>query len=213
MMPSTDRAGRPATAERSALLILDDFLDPATCAGLCADIDAAPLAHAPLIRKDHGRVTDREARRTQQAAVPADAVAAVEERLAALAPVLTLHFGSRLSQLERPVFLRYEEGDFFAGHVDTAADERLPDQVRRRLVSVVVFLNSHAAVARAGSFAGGLLRFLPDADDPDRPDGPIEVRGKAGRLVAFRATRPHEVTPVTQGRRYTVVSWYPARGD
>ena len=29
-----------------------------------------------------------------------------------------------------------------------------------------------------------------------------------GTLVAFRAETTHEVTPVTRGERYAIVSWY-----
>jgi predicted 2-oxoglutarate/Fe(II)-dependent dioxygenase YbiX len=34
------------------------------------------------------------------------------------------------------------------------------------------------------------------------------VIGEPGTLVAFRSETTHEVTPVTHGQRYTIVSWY-----
>jgi predicted 2-oxoglutarate/Fe(II)-dependent dioxygenase YbiX len=32
--------------------------------------------------------------------------------------------------------------------------------------------------------------------------------GEPGMLIAFRAETTHEITPVTHGERYSIVSWY-----
>ncbi|MCA1578026.1 MAG: 2OG-Fe(II) oxygenase [Acidobacteria bacterium] len=32
--------------------------------------------------------------------------------------------------------------------------------------------------------------------------------GERGTLIAFRAETTHEVTPVTHGERYSMVSWF-----
>jgi SM-20-related protein len=34
------------------------------------------------------------------------------------------------------------------------------------------------------------------------------VEGEEGLLIAFRSDLLHEVTPVTHGERYTLVSWF-----
>jgi predicted 2-oxoglutarate/Fe(II)-dependent dioxygenase YbiX len=44
----------------------------------------------------------------------------------------------------------------------------------------------------------------------DREGGSIglPVTGEAGSLIAFPSDMVHEVTPVSRGERYTVVSWF-----
>ena len=54
-----------------------------------------------------------------------------------------------------------------------------------------------------GEFAGGCLRLFPHGLDAKS----IDVSARRGTLVAFLASIPHEVTPVTRGRRDTIIDW------
>lgn len=74
-------------------------------------------------------------------------------------------------------------------------------------MSVVVFLNDAAAPI---TFEGGQLR-LYGVLDPARDDLGVDLEPRAGTLVAFRSDLLHEVTPITAGDRFTVVTWFRER--
>jgi len=106
---------------------------------------------------------------------------------------LESHFGTTLTDCERPQFLRYETGDFFVRHQDGNTDQYEFDHLRVRRISIVVFLND--------SFSGGSLTFYD-------PEATFALAGETGLLVAFKAETVHEVLPVTSGERFTVISWF-----
>jgi len=65
-----------------------------------------------------------------------------------------------------------------------------------------LFLESAREADASGSFSGGGLRLLPD----NAPS--IDIVPRRGLLVAFPANIVHEVLPVTDGHRDTVVDWF-----
>ncbi|MEU6743414.1 prolyl hydroxylase family protein [Streptosporangium sandarakinum] len=184
------------SVKNQELFIEHRFLEPELCAWLREEVDHAPLKAAAVNRGDRGgRTTDVKSRKTKRADVSAEAMAEMGGRLDTLMPRLVGHFGPPLTEYQPPHFLRYDEGHFFGPHEDTGPEPDLPEKIRLRRVSAVVFLNAH------DDYDGGVLRFL---------DPRIEIRGEEGLLVAFPATRRHEVTAVTRGRRYSLVSWFTA---
>jgi len=114
------------------------------------------------------------------------------------------HFGLRLGEPEEPQFLRYEAGDHFVAHQD-GNTPLVFDNSRFRKISVIIFLNAQSEYATPGTYSGGSLVFHGNYPDPDLR---APVATLPGTLVAFRSETTHEVTPVTHGERYTVVSWY-----
>jgi hypothetical protein len=84
------------------------------------------------------------------------------------------------------VLLRYEAGNKFHFHIDD-------HPVFPRVVSVSVFLND--------DFTGGELEFKEFG---------LKIAPKAGDIVVFSSGFPymHQVVPVGQGIRYSVVKWY-----
>jgi SM-20-related protein len=116
------------------------------------------------------------------------------------------HFGLALTICEDPQFLRYREGDFFVAHQDGNTGMLRTDSEQSRKVSVVVFLSRQSEVAAPGSHGGGALVFTEWR--AGRKPGRHSLAAGAGMLVAFAADTTHEVTPVTWGDRYSIVSWY-----
>jgi predicted 2-oxoglutarate/Fe(II)-dependent dioxygenase YbiX len=82
----------------------------------------------------------------------------------------------------------------------------LSEREQFRKVSVVIFLNTQSDVAAPGSYSGGSLVFTEWR--PGRDQGQFALVAEPGTLVAFPAETTHEVTPVTSGERYSIVSWY-----
>jgi predicted 2-oxoglutarate/Fe(II)-dependent dioxygenase YbiX len=126
-----------------------------------------------------------------------------------MVPALETHFGTPLAGCETPGFLIYDTGAFFAPHKDTGPDD--PPDIRRRLVSAIVFLNQRSLEPSDDGYDGGTLRFHGLLDGPYWESCPFSFEPDPGMLVAFRSDLLHEVQPVTRGRRFTVVTWFLAR--
>ena len=109
---------------------------------------------------------------------------------------------------ERPQFLRYRQGDFFVRHQDGNTEQLEFDHLRIRRISIVVFLNDSSAEPEAETFCGGSLNFYQKNDDSPAESLAFSLLGEAGLLVAFAAETIHEVTPVTRGERFTIISWF-----
>jgi predicted 2-oxoglutarate/Fe(II)-dependent dioxygenase YbiX len=175
------------------------FFDPATCARLLDELRAASVADATV----YGAATsvDTRVRRSKQVAVSDATRTWVAQRLEEEKAAMSRHFEQALDEVEPPQFLHYTSGDFFVAHQD-GNTPIIYDHTRFRKVSIVIF------VSAPGDYEGGELLLhgrYPDYELRER--APAE----AGTLVAFRAETTHEVTPLTGGERYTIVSWYRVR--
>jgi SM-20-related protein len=118
------------------------------------------------------------------------------------------HFEVRLSECEDPQFLRYEKGSFFVAHQDGNTGLLRLD-TEQRLVSTVIFLSREAESPEdaANIHCGGSLVFT-NLRQSMIGAAKFRVRAEPGTLIAFRSETTHEVTPVTHGERYSIVSWY-----
>lgn len=127
----------------------------------------------------------------------------VARRLGQARKAIAAHFGIDLAGFEEPQFLCYRVGDFFVAHQDgnTGLVNLVTDRTRR--ISVSIFLNDHSATPEPDTYSGGALAF-----SDWRSGKRHEVYGEAGMLVAFRSELTHEVTQVTHGERFAVVTWF-----
>jgi len=135
---------------------------------------------------------DTEARRALSVEVDADTLAIVEEAIDAEREAIAAFFAETLTDREGAGFLRYGPGGFYRPHRDRGSVASWPDAERRR-IAVVIFLND--------GFSGGVLRLFND-------EGTHDIVPSEGTLAAFSATTLHEVTPVIDGTRDTVVDWF-----
>jgi PKHD-type hydroxylase/SM-20-related protein len=176
------------------------------CAELRAAMQGARLAPAAVIRPG-SPAPEEERRSPNAAAVPTDLLNSVRERLLALTPQLQGHFQVALAGCEPPRFLVYREGDSIQAHLDGGRAPDNPEWVRKRRVSVVVLLNGQAEAPGPNDYSGGALTFYLKVG-PGL--GRFSLAGECGQLIGFPSHTVHEVTPVTRGRRYSVVSWFHA---
>ncbi|HYH85944.1 MAG TPA: 2OG-Fe(II) oxygenase [Pyrinomonadaceae bacterium] len=184
------------------------FLDPLTCERLRDEMRAGKHAPATVYRRSREKVLDERARRALSVEVTPRTSAFVKEKLMGLLPLLRHRFNVVLNDCQTPSFLIYKPGDFFEPHRDQSDNESTPDSVRRRTVSAVIFLSNEAAGEDSGDYAGGSLALYGLLNDPRCERIGIPVRGREGLLVAFRSELFHQVTPVTSGERFTIVSWF-----
>ncbi|WP_246696221.1 2OG-Fe(II) oxygenase [Mesorhizobium sp. SARCC-RB16n] len=145
-----------------------------------------------------------EVRKTRRAEISPATEARVNVLFTGQKVALERHFGLALGCTEKPQFLHYREGDFFVPHQD-GNTPLIHDESRFRKVSAVIFLNARCDDPSPTSYAGGSLVLHGHYSGPDLR---IAMPALPGSLVAFRSETTHEVTPVTRGERFTIVSWY-----
>ncbi len=190
-----------APATHFNLFLLRNFLDAETCAQLRAELTTAPTTQAPVYIQGTEGVVHETVRKTTSVHPADETFNDVHARLLQQMPALEQHFGEALHDCERPQFLRYEKGDFFVRHQDGNTRQLDFDHLRVRRISIVVFLNGFSVEPQEGSYSGGVLSFY----DQERTFG---LEGETGLLVAFTAETFHEVLPVTNGERFTIISWF-----
>lgn len=88
------------------------------------------------------------------------------------------------------VLLRYDADDegYFQWHADT-----MPFDMTRKMTVLV-------PLSDPSEFEGGSLQFLQNG-------ALAEIKQEPGRPVVFPSWLIHQVTPVTKGRRYSLVAW------
>jgi SM-20-related protein len=194
---------------RLGLFAIPGFLELDLCQRLREEMASSTITQATVRDKGDAYGVDERTRRTRNANVAASMASVVEGRLLAIKDRVARHFALQLTGVQDLQFLLYREGDFFRPHVD-----RTPDQeddaafVKERQVSALIFLNGQSGEHGANAFDGGALTFYGLLDD-DRGEGlGLPLSAEPGLLIAFPPSLVHEVTPVTSGERYTVVTWF-----
>lgn len=189
----------------SQVLRVGDFVD----ASLCEQMRNRYRGGEPaLVTRANGVTSvDERSRRTLSVDADWESLAELEPRLTQLRPQLEQQFKTPLRGFQHPHFLCYRPGDFFRAHLDNADDPRQPNEIRARRVAVVLFLNGQSTRASPDTYRGGELVFYnPAATSPEQCR--VALRGQQGLLVAFASSHLHEVLPVLQGQRFTIVTWF-----
>lgn len=186
-------------------LVQPGFFTEQECAWLRAQAKEAAVDPAGVV---HGRdtVVDQSYRSTKRAEIIPDTEAFVVARMQQLRPRLESHFAVSLTELQPLQLLIYGIGDFFALHTDSKDRPEVPDFLRDRKVSIVVYLG-HEGVQNEGTH-GGVLQFQDLIEDPRLGHRAYAFSPVAGTLLAFPSSALHEVTPVLKGVRYSLVTWY-----
>lgn len=193
------------TASQFNLFLLRNFLDTKTCHDLIEEMRSAPITQAPVYIAGSEGVIHEDVRKTTSWHPSEDTITQLQNLMFAQKAALEAHFGFSLTDCERPQFLRYQPGDFFVRHQDGNTETLEFDHLRIRKISLIAFLNNHAAEPKENCYSGGALSFY-DNKDPAAESFPL--LGETGLLVAFRADTYHEVLPVTSGDRFTIISWF-----
>ena len=184
-----------------AMFTIPDFFDAATRAQILAELRNASAHEATVYGV--GKSVDTQVRRTKHVKASEATRELVLRKLEERRAEIERHFDVQTDLIEEPQFLRYETGDFFVAHQD-GNTPLIRDDTRFRRVSLVIFLSDR------GEYEGGELLLHGKYPDFDRRE---RAPAEPGTLVAFRAETTHEVTPLTRGERYTIVSWYRVRSE
>ena len=158
--------------------------------------DGSPAA---LLGSPQQRTATPAIRKATRVAVSDATRAEVTRLLEQLRARVADHFGRSLDAVEEPQFLHYGRGDYFVAHQD-GNTPLVHDESRFRKVSVVIFLSEQSDEPAPGTYRGGSLVI--------HGDPPMPLAPAPGTLLAFPAETTHEVKPVTDGERLSIVSWY-----
>lgn len=194
---------------RLGLLVVKDFLDKALCERLRAEIRSS--LQVPSLTYYEGSSSlqvGKEFRKAKDAKVNKETRRLVKERLLSAKPIIESHFSLALEGCQQPDFLIYREGDFFRLHRDVGESAECPEHLRKRRISVVIFLNNQSEEPKPDSYYGGSLSFYGLVDIPDWKQYGFPLRGETGLLVGFRSDVYHQVQPIIHGERHTIVSWF-----
>ena len=194
------------------LYVVPEFLTTDECRVLIDIIAAAPKRRGKLIGGRGEVLTDEHRRSVDDAQVPKSATPELIRSILDLRLDLQRHFGMPLEWGgEGPDYLAYRTGDFFKPHDDITEYPPAPNSlIARRRVAVVLFLNRHSREYQENCFGGGLLNFYGLLNEPKWKACAFGLEPKPGLLVAFPSGLVHEVTPVTFGERYTILTAFHA---
>lgn len=195
----------PSILSHLGVFTEDNFLEATTCEHIIASMRAGAESEAKVYGRHGERRVDSARRQTARIVVKDDLREMLRTMLLERLPVFESQFDQKLSRCQAPEFLIYRPGDFFEPHQDCSSSTMAPEEVRQRKVSVVLFLNDEGATENG--FDGGSLAFFGLLKDSRCREIGIPVAARAGRLVAFRSEVFHQVTPVTQGERFSMVTW------
>ena len=198
---------KPSPHTSFGLFSRKNFLSAEECAKIRDEMSSSEGSPSFIMKTDESKL-DENIRRTVTKSVSEGSRALMNEKLAAIKAELGAWFGVELSHPQNPQFLYYRTGDFFQLHTDNGTNDLYPREVKDRLVSAVVFLNDENNDPADGSYTGGSLIVYGVLKDPRFEGQGFRVSGKEGTLIAFSSDMFHEVTPVTRGARFTVVSWF-----
>jgi predicted 2-oxoglutarate/Fe(II)-dependent dioxygenase YbiX/peroxiredoxin len=173
------------------VLVLPRVLEPELCHRLIAVYEAGGGQESGFMADRNGElvwVYDRAAKRRRDQEIEDEALrGALRERIGRrVAPEMRKVFQFAPTRIERYIVACYDAGE--AGHFRAHRDNDTPGTAHRRF-AVSINLND--------GFEGGDVWF-PEF-------GPRRYRAPPGGAVVFSCSLLHEVTPVTQGRRYATL--------
>ena len=188
------------------LLVAPKFFDDSTCQEIIEQLVGSASTPATVYGASESGAVDERVRRTSRLTPSQTTLEFVTRRLLEYKETIEQHFRISLTDCEAPQFLRYNVGDFFVAHQDgNTGMLRLTTDATRK-ISITIFLNAQSNEQLGGSYRGGSLKFSNYRADKEYRE--FELPSEPGLLVAFRSELTHEVTPVTNGERYSIVNWY-----
>ena len=173
------------------LFVRRGFLSPESCRQIRSEMAAAARVPAMIRPRRRGgrRRRSRHAPHRRRQRVGIDHRASSKTSCAPSSRRWRNSSSCRSTGWQRPQFYIYEQGDFFAAHRDSDADDPVaPDWVKRRQVSVSILLNDARGGRDAEPYGGGSLVFhgAPRRSARQRVRHPAGERGGHVRRLSLR---------------------------
>ena len=201
-------------------LVIGGFLPESSCRMIARHTAEVSEAEAAMVKTTfHGVVDpgiDERIRKTAIHKLPAVMLEEYRNRFAEHQKTIEKYFSIALTTATEVQALEYTKGSFYIKHADDS-NEVVNDKGETvgfvqvaplRKITTVLFVTSHVDTGGDGTrFSGGELVFnyLYDADGSQ-----IRLRPKAGDMIVFPSNPvfSHEVLPVKEGYRLSLVQWH-----
>jgi SM-20-related protein len=197
---------------RLGLFVQRDFLDRKLCSQVLEEASLAEGELALVLPKNSEKILEAQLcynqRKTDQVYISPTTEQIIRKRILDIKSTLEARFNLKLADIQKPLYYRYRKGDFFAAHQDNSDRVDAPSFLQERRISVIIFLNEMSEQLTPNSYGGGALTFYGLIDNPQWQQYGFNLYGESGMLIAFPSDIYHEVKAVTDGQRYTIVSWF-----
>jgi SM-20-related protein len=197
----------PEFFRQAGFFVLPGFLEPESILHLRHEMASAPREKALVVKPGGIECLDEGVRKVEASVLPKEMMAQLKERLRGLVPALEKHFHVQIADCESPQYLIYRPGDFFTPHSDGGRPGQT-EYTQHRRVSAVIFLNRESDEPAEETYGAGRLTFYGILDGPMWERCAFPLKPEPGLLIAFPSEKIHEVTPVSHGLRFTVVTWF-----
>ncbi len=196
-------------------MVIGGVLNPAECRA----ITAAALADSQTVRAElRGGSLDTAVRRTDIHTLRPEHRAMYEERFAALRGEIEDFFALSMGGSTDVQVMGYKPGAFYLRHSDDSSELRdregntigfRPVAPERKLTTVLFTTSYTPHPTDKDHFSGGELLFNYLCDERGET---ITLRPEAGDMVVFLSNPyfSHEVLPVKEGYRLSLVQWHNA---
>ena len=203
-----ERAGRlPARFfSRFGVFVQPNFLDAQTCANLRDELETCPSRSSTVLKANGKAEVDTKQRPAKHLTVSHTTKSWVEQRLHQVKPELEKYFHCQIVGFATPRFLVYKPGDYHVPHLDKNDRPEKSLGMRLRQFAVLIYLNSEGELNAPAAYGGGALTLYGLLDEPVGKKFGFPLRGEEGMLVAFPVSLLHEVTTITHGNRYCMLS-------
>jgi SM-20-related protein len=186
-----------------------EFLSAEFCRQLCFEMENATAIEGAIWNQNTGNhVEEKVKKRKEIIGLRPESESPVKEKLLQLMPQIAEHFKVELNDVQPIKFTRYDTGDYYRMHIDVSPHRNAPSIIDDRKISIIIFVNQEGEDLDEGDYCGGNLTFYGLLDDPQWQGVGLPLESETGLLIAFRPDTFHEVTPVTEGRRFTITTWF-----
>ena len=199
-----------AVIKSDGLFIEPNFLDRHFVARVRREVEQAPQYSTPLqdLEKRIELETPPKSRPKSAFDISKDLQNELEKKISDLKPYIEDFFSLALGNIKIPYYAVYRQGDFLDRHADANRSGILHPSAEWTKVAMVIFLNDNNEAGGSDTYEGGNLTIYGLINNSMFEEFGYPIKGETGKLVAFRSTCIHEVTPITRGIRYVVNSGY-----
>lgn len=211
----------PNPYHETPFLVIKNFLSPENCAQICSSIKQNDDAIDAKIRKSSNLVFDEalktNIRKTKIYDLESLYTNVYNRVFLEHKATIEAFFSVVLTTSTDIQMLEYTKGSFYKAHADDSNVLLKDDEIigflpvaPQRKVTSVLFLSGHdETLSSPYSFSGGELLFNYLYDEQEQP---VKLSAQAGDMVLFFSNPffTHEVLPVNDGYRLTLVQWHDA---
>jgi predicted 2-oxoglutarate/Fe(II)-dependent dioxygenase YbiX len=186
-------------SRKLGIYVVKDFFSVTEGISLCQEMIRSDKTKAATYSKKHDREqVNGRVRETRYCDISDESQVVVSNRVKRLKPRLERFFDTNLSDsFEHPKYLHYSKGDFFPPHTDNQLD---------RTINITVNLNSKRSSPTELGYEGGELPLYGLIKHEKFANRGISTPTTTGSLIAYPVDIVDEVTPITYGSRFSIVS-------